>query len=506
MKRLSLVLMSVALMLGMAQCKKNAATVVPGGMGEPVNITLKVNGDSKVVVTPGTGAVTFEDGDKIYVASDGHYVGTLTYGSGSFSGSITGPTSGKPLYFYFMGNQTPTETLAVGSTSTLTVSIYDQTSGYPVISAAPSVENYSADLYTYTSVLMNRCALVKFNVTTSSSAPTIITGVNDKVSVSFSNSGVGTFVPSQSKGAIKLAAGSGEKWAIMLPSDEVVSDGQVAYSADLLYNGTCGEIAAINNNDYLTDGITVTVSTDMPKFSVAAGTQVRFASGNLQYQSSTQTWRFAENQYDIIGNTTANRAPTSGQEGWMDLFSWGRWTGADADAVTPASGTVSFTDFNHSTYSISNGYGKNWRTVTNDEHGYLFNTRTGCSTINGVENARYSKATVAGRFGVMIFPDSFSWPEGVSLPTANAINQIGNYTAGSYDAAAWTKLEANGAVFFPAAGNRNNGSVAYSLSWGYYRVSTRNGADTYAVIFYVDIFYPQDNYGKSYGASVRLVF
>ena len=37
------------------------------------------------------------------------------------------------------------------------------------------------------------------------------------------------------------------------------------------------------------------------KFSVSATKQVSFAMGNLQYQASTKKWRFAENQYDVIG-------------------------------------------------------------------------------------------------------------------------------------------------------------------------------------------------------------
>ncbi|MBQ6771707.1 MAG: hypothetical protein IJP44_12120, partial [Bacteroidales bacterium] len=33
-------------------------------------------------------------------------------------------------------------------------------------------------------------------------------------------------------------------------------------------------------------------------FSVNDSTQVRFSQGNLQYQASTNTWQFAENQWN----------------------------------------------------------------------------------------------------------------------------------------------------------------------------------------------------------------
>ena len=69
-------------------------------------------------------------------------------------------------------------------------------------------------------------------------------------------------------------------------------------------------------------------------FSVSATRQVRFSQGNLQYQASTNTWRFAEHQYDYVGTQTAdrygnyggnvsgsdNRSISSTYSGWIDLF------------------------------------------------------------------------------------------------------------------------------------------------------------------------------------------
>ena len=51
-------------------------------------------------------------------------------------------------------------------------------------------------------------------------------------------------------------------------------------------------------------------------FSVSADKKVYFSKGNLQYQASTGTWRFAENQYDIIGEDNANISST--YSGWID--------------------------------------------------------------------------------------------------------------------------------------------------------------------------------------------
>ena len=64
------------------------------------------------------------------------------------------------------------------------------------------------------------------------------------------------------------------------------------------------------------------------------GDKVVFSRGNLQYQPSTNTWRFAEHQYDFvgddyfgnvyIGSEKCNNALISDTySGWIDLFGWG---------------------------------------------------------------------------------------------------------------------------------------------------------------------------------------
>lgn len=68
-------------------------------------------------------------------------------------------------------------------------------------------------------------------------------------------------------------------------------------------------------------------------FSVSADKQVSFSKGNLQYQASTNTWRFAENQTDYIGNSNSNISAT--YDGWIDLFGWGT-SGFDNTSNDPA--------------------------------------------------------------------------------------------------------------------------------------------------------------------------
>ena len=82
-------------------------------------------------------------------------------------------------------------------------------------------------------------------------------------------------------------------------------------------------------------------------FSVSQDQQVQFSQGNLQYRASTNTWRFAEHQWDYVGSQKSSfvgevdgvsiiweniGGTVSGSDnseisptynGWIDLFGWG---------------------------------------------------------------------------------------------------------------------------------------------------------------------------------------
>ena len=260
MKRISFIMTSLLLLAALTQCKKEEQ-VSHASEGNTVDITLNIKGGggSRVDVNTATGAVTYESGDNIYVVSNGRYVGTLTYNGTCFGGTITDPTVGEPLYFYFLGDMVPTETLVTGVTTTCSVVISDQKEHLPVIACAPSNENYVSGSTTFTATLINQCALVKFNVTTSSEVATCIIGMKNKVTVDFS---VNTMTYSQEgNGVITLPAGSGERWAVLLPQ-EAVEAGTLgsAYSEDGVYTGSCGAIPAVADNGYLTAGIDVAVN------------------------------------------------------------------------------------------------------------------------------------------------------------------------------------------------------------------------------------------------------
>lgn len=255
MKKTIMILAAMALVLGLPQCKKQTSGVMEGN----VEITLDVsaNKGSRIDVNTATGDVAFEYGDVVYVGSGGKFVGTLTCRGTSFKGQITDATLGEPLYFFFLGNKTPAETLTAGTSELCSVVISDQTSNkLPVISFATSDQNFTGQ-GTYTAFFLNKAALVKFDVTTpSTTTTTSILGMNNKVTVSFADNSFG--YSQDSEGIITLPAGDGERWAILLPQSPVAA--AVAQSGDGLCTGTCGSIPTIAENGYLADGIEVTLS------------------------------------------------------------------------------------------------------------------------------------------------------------------------------------------------------------------------------------------------------
>lgn len=218
MRKYNFILMAFALLLGMAQCKKEPAT--PNGDNDGgVRITLKVNDGNngeKLNVYPATGAVIFTQGDKIYVGNNGKYVGTLTFDNGLFQGTINDDLCSPNdfLHFYFVGNKPTSPTELTAGTTSYTVDISDQSTGLPAISYAPSTVKYSPSTTAYTAKLLNKSALVKFVPSTATSQPITVSGLNNEVQIDFANH---TLAPTGNTGGITLFSESdSEKWAILL--------------------------------------------------------------------------------------------------------------------------------------------------------------------------------------------------------------------------------------------------------------------------------------------------
>ena len=201
------------------------------------------------------------------------------------------------------------------------------------------------------------------------------------------------------------------------------------------------------------------------KFSVSASKYVSFALGNLQYHSLLDTYRFAKNQYDYIGENS--RRTDSYYDGWVDLLSW-RWN----------YNTNTYIDYGQ--FEIDNYPSNTWRTLSKDEWEYLLEGRTNAESLLGI-------AQVNGVNGLILLPDNWICPAGITFK-AGYIDS-GSFQSFSYhqsfSKAQWNLFESSGAVFLPASGKRYDGYSETDLEVielqkrGYYWTSTGGDHNSY---------------------------
>ena len=254
---------------------------------------------------------------------------------------------------------------------------------------------------------------------------------------------------------------------------------------------------------YLSNGEVLqadSISTVAPpaEFSVGDSKKVYFAHGNLQYQASTQTWRFAENQYDTIGGANSNISDS--YSGWIDLFGWG--TGNNPINTSTISEDYSTFD------DWGNNIGEGWRTLTKDEWEYLFCRRTDAAHLFGM-------GSVNGVNGTIVLPDD--WAGDKFTDTDNGLNYSeegyynnndGNrFSFNTYTAEQWKTMEEAGAVFLPASGNRNGTEEVINVNLAGFYWSATPSSDINAYFLYISDYGLNPHYsnGRQNAISVRLV-
>ncbi|MBR4809046.1 MAG: BACON domain-containing protein [Bacteroidales bacterium] len=210
------------------------------------------------------------------------------------------------------------------------------------------------------------------------------------------------------------------------------------------------------------------------------GHKVAFSKGNLQYQASTKTWRFAEHQWDFVGfkyyietgddhfewiytgtvSGSTNEYVSSSNSGWIDVFGWGT-SGYNGrypymTSLNPANysigngKSIAGTNYDWGVFNaIGNGGNKAglWRTLTRNEWEYVLvgrNTDYHCAP-----------ATVNGVHGLILLPDNWT-PSTYHLENIDVAEWY-NWSVNVISQSNWTnKLEPAGAVFLPCAGTRGD--------------------------------------------------
>ena len=190
-------------------------------------------------------------------------------------------------------------------------------------------------------------------------------------------------------------------------------------------------------------------------FSVSPNKAVYFSKGNLQYNEETNTWRFAEHQWDVA------------EESWTDLFEWGY-----------------------------NSY-KQWYMLTKDEWVYIFEKR---STKSGV---RFAKASVNDVNGVVLLPDNWN-NSNYNLKYPNDKGAL--YSSNKISQRDWERrFETEGAVFLPAAGYLRGHVFRVGSAGRYWSATENSGDESYSVYFTTNELITTYSENRKNGLSVRLV-
>lgn len=306
-------------------------------------------------------------------------------------------------------------------------------------------------------------------------------------------------------------------------------------------------------------------------FSVSETKKIYFSQGNLQFNAvkgthlcadgttKQGTWRFAEHQWNYVGTTADydyytvntngdiisvhepgtgnvfengercdNNKISSTYDGWIDLFGYATsgWDGNDTEGVDrseecyqPWSSSNKNSDYiiNGETKayiiekyrkadwgiynSISNGGNSPnmWRTITHEEFEYIVFGRKNAQELKG-------SAIVNGVLGLVLLPDNWILPKGLSFIPSNITNERSHYSVDE-----WKLMEQNGAVFLPAAGERNGKSTTKQGSANHYWASSAIWGDIGNNTFREWRGIPSYGYGSDFtigrckGLAVRLV-
>lgn len=235
-------------------------------------------------------------------------------------------------------------------------------------------------------------------------------------------------------------------------------------------------------------------------FSVGENKKVKFSRGNLQYQASTNKWRFAEHQYDTIGYSNTNISET--YNGWIDLFAWG-----SGDQPTKRFETDDYSTFvDWGVNVIGKCTPSTFRTLTAEEWNYLFYRRPSAGML-------WCRAIVNMVRGIILFPDdyvtnhNYYQPIGIAFPYANS-----DYNMMPLTAQQWSLIEQYGIVFLPYTGCRTeneyfteNEQEGYCFYW----TASKDMPDDrrFGITFYNQTGGPNvHSYDwGGYGEAVRLV-
>lgn len=530
MKRLGMLLMACAIVLGMSQCKKEET---PSVNNEKIHITFTAScgqDGAKTDFYPGSG-FSWPSGVMEYVnvgGSSSGYLGQLS-GDGTadnnhaktraFSGEITAPQNGETLYFFYLGKGDHAGATSINFADQ-TGNLTDVTNKHIAIGHCTYHEGDDSFGATLNMVMSIACFNTSAFVDGSNNPETVYLSGDDIYSSAAIDYRTGE-ITGITKNYICTGKASEACYVALIPDNDATNNlgstqinfvskshaGSIYFDGIIapreFYAHTVGEPGL--EVEITSPGSGSDPGYEPHVFSVSSTKRVQFSKGNLQYNNGT--WSFAENQYTYLGSWSNNGA--------IDWFGWGTWTGSNNPynlSQTLADYTFNASDFQG---SISGYTDYTWYTLSKDEWMYLLNTGVSFNqsyrsvTVNNEKKVPCGHAVVMGVKGIVILPDD--WDGSVDLNfTYGKSNWANVYTEET--TVKWSDMENAGVVFLPAAGNRKkDGSPQGIGTIGSYWSSTVKTANSAA--FYLNFSVGTSSYvlnagansANYFGNSVRLV-
>lgn len=216
-------------------------------------------------------------------------------------------------------------------------------------------------------------------------------------------------------------------------------------------------------------------------FSVSPTLKVNFSKANLVYNNGS--WQYQSNQYTTFTNSSSaseylHMSAANGRGALVDNNGYGN--------------TTEFYDWGR--HINENNAATPWFTLSAEQWDYLLNRRP-------VTYQRYAHATVGGATGLLLFPDTFTWPDA-------SIDIDNNYTTKE-----WSKLERAGCVFlrgngYQNIGNGHNPQITGNGEGYYWTSDYTGGAQTNSYIHFTNsaITIPSNSTEQAgIGRNVRIV-
>ncbi|MCQ2309917.1 MAG: hypothetical protein MJZ78_08080 [Bacteroidales bacterium] len=484
MRKTLFLVSAVVLLIGLSQCRKPVLPDYAGGGVRTVTFVTDGGGSKGEFVQDKVNDLIkykWDYSDKMYVyasetgsfdAGNGKYCGFLIVKdvvgnyTATFNGKIPMPyTTGKVRFIHYGKDVTVDDETGVASVSfreqngKLSAKAGGKASDYTISSKIVAV--YDADYnesclfkLKENETMKIQFAIVKMSFSGFTGTDIMVSGlpankieVTAKGEVRYANNGTLSLL----KNAI---ASSGYYVVFVNETNEVEhrfsGEKETVVWKKRFYDGRYYHGATSDAPCVITGEVVIPDNVLAGEFTVdASETKVCFANGNVQYQASTKTWRFAEHQYDFVGNSSYgtvyaggtkcdNSEISSTYEGWIDLFGWatsGLKYNESFTHLQPYETGETSSSYKAYDSSVKNLYddpgrtadwGRNfddeWFTLSKDQYNYLLKTRTvqfvdATGTVH--DGFRYSVVKISDVLGasstnddvsgVLLFPDVFRW-------------------------------------------------------------------------------------------------